>query len=106
MSYTNKEKKNEEKRVVAHHSSDGTELIPAEVQANIRHEDGSPFHEPFGAGYTVDDEGIVNNYALEPEMSKAEYPSPKQQQRYILLGAVAILLVSLGIWIALAVSQA
>jgi hypothetical protein len=79
MSYTN-----EEKKVVAHPPSDGTELIPAEVQANIRHEDGSPLHEPLGAGYTVDDEGIVNNYALESEMSKAEYPSPKQQQRYIL----------------------
>jgi hypothetical protein len=54
----------------------------------------------------VDDEGIVNNYALEPEMSKAAYPSPKQQQRYIFLGVAAILLVSLVVWIAFAVSPA
>lgn len=101
MSYTDKEQK-----AVVHPASDGSELIPAEVQANIRHEASSPPHEPMGAGYTVDEEGIVNNYAIEPEMSKAEYPSPKQQQRYIFLGAVAILLVSLVVWIAFAVSQA
>ncbi len=101
MSYTDKEKK-----AVVHPPSDGSELVPAEVQANIRKEAGSPLHEPLGAGYTVDDEGIVNNYALEPEMSKAEYPSPKQQQRYIFLGAVAILFVTIVVWIAFAVSQA
>jgi hypothetical protein len=100
MSYTDKEKK-----AVAHHPSDGSELIPAEVQANTRHET-SPPHEPLGAGYTVNDEGLLNNYAIEPGMSKAEYPSSKQQRRYIFLGAVAILLVSLVVWIAFAVSQA
>ncbi len=100
MNYTDKEKK-----AVVHPPSDGSELIPTEVQANIRHEASAPLHEPLAAGYTVDDEGIVNNYAIEPEMSKAEYPSPKQQQRYIFLGAVAILFVSLVVWIAFAVSQ-
>jgi hypothetical protein len=100
MSYTN-----EEKEVVAHPPSDGSELVPAEVQANIRHEEGSPLHEPLVGGYTVDDEGIVNNYALEPEMSKAEYPSPNQQRRYIFLGVVAMLLLCLVVWLAFAVSQ-
>jgi hypothetical protein len=37
-------------------------------------------------------------------MSEAEYPSPKQQRRYIFLGAAAILFVALAIWIAFAVS--
>uniref|UniRef100_A0A7C3KGH5 Ssl1498 family light-harvesting-like protein n=1 Tax=Oscillatoriales cyanobacterium SpSt-418 TaxID=2282169 RepID=A0A7C3KGH5_9CYAN len=101
MSYTEKENK-----AGAHPPSDGSELVPAEVQATIRHEGNAPLHEPLGAGYTVDDEGIINNYALEPKMSKAEYPSPKQQQRYILLGVVAILLVSLVVWLAFTVSQA
>ena len=59
--------------------------------------------EPLKPGYTVDDEGIVNNYALEPEMSEAEYPSPKQQRRYIFLGAAAIVFVAFAVWIALAI---
>lgn len=101
MSYTDQEKK-----AVVHPPSDGSELVPAEVQANIRHEASSPLHKPLGAGYTKDDEGLLNNYAIEPQMSKAEYPSPKQQQRYIFLGAVAILFVTLAVWIAFAVSHA
>jgi len=97
---------NQEQKATVHPPSDGSELIPAEVQANIRHEASSPLPESPGSGYTVDDEGIINNYAIEPEMSKAEYPSPKQQQRYILLGVVAIVLVSVVVWLAFAVSQA
>lgn len=101
MSYTDKEKK-----AVAHHPSDGSELVPAEVQANIRHEANSPLHAPLAAGYTADDEGLLNNYAIEPEMSKAEYPDPKQQRRYIFLGIAAILFVALVVWIAFAASYA
>ena len=101
MSYTDKEKK-----AVAHPPSDGSELIPAEVQANTRQakETGKSLNQPLEPGYTRDDEGIVNNYAIEPEMSEAEYPSPKQQQRYIFLGAAAILFVALAIWIAWAIA--
>jgi hypothetical protein len=100
MSYTDKEKK------AAHPPSDGSELIPAEVQANTRQEKetGKSLHQPLEDGYTRDDEGIVNNYAIEPEMSEAEYPSPKQQRRYIFLGAAAILFVALVIWIALTIA--
>lgn len=94
MNYTDREKK-----AAAHPPSDGSELIPAEVQANAREA-----AEPLGTGYTVDDEGIVNNYAIEPKMSESEYPSPKQQRRYLFLGAAAILFVALAIWIAFAVS--
>ena len=100
MSYTDKEKK------TGHPPSDGSELIPAEVQANTRQEKetGKSLNQPLEGGYTRDDEGIVNNYAIEPEMSEAEYPSPKQQRRYIFLGAAAILFVALVIWIALAIA--
>jgi hypothetical protein len=87
------------------HRSDGSELIPAEVQANTRNDESKLLNEPLVAGYTVDDEGITNNYALEPAMYLAEYPSPKQQQRYALQGAVAILFVALTLWSALAVSS-
>ena len=99
MSYTNKEKK-----AVARPPSDGSELIPAEVQANTREETSKSFNKPLGSGYRVDDEGIVNNYAIEPEMSEAKYPSPKQQRRYIFLGAAAILFVALALLIAFRVS--
>lgn len=99
MSYTDKEKK-----AAAHPPSDGSELIPAEVQANTRKAASKSPNAPLGAGYKVDDEGIVNNYAIEPDVSGAEYPSPKQQRRYIFLGAAAILFVALAIWIAFAVA--
>lgn len=78
-----------------HSPSDGSELIPAEVQANTGR-DGSKLPDvPLSPGYTVDDEGINNNYAIEPDISLAEYPSPKQQRRYILWGVGAILFVAL-----------
>ncbi len=99
MSYTNKEMKAE-----AHPLSDGSELIPAEVQAKTRREAGKSLNEPLGSGYKVDEEGILNNYATEPKMYDAEYPSPKKQRRYIFLGAAAILFVALAVWIAFAVS--
>ena len=44
--------------------------------------------------YTTDENGVFNNYAIEPQMSYAEYPSPEQQRRYALQGAAAILLVT------------
>jgi hypothetical protein len=84
--------------------SDGSELIPAEVQANTRSDSSQLLNQPIAAGYTVDDEGITNNYAIEPAMYSAEYPSPKQQQRYALQGAVAILFVALTLVSAFAVS--
>jgi hypothetical protein len=91
-------------KVVAHHISDGTELIPAEIQANTHEEISKCLNKPLGAGYRVDDEGIVNNYAIEPDMSLADYPSSEKQKRYVLLGAGAILLVTLILLTAFAVS--
>ncbi|NER84478.1 MAG: ssl1498 family light-harvesting-like protein, partial [Leptolyngbya sp. SIO1D8] len=35
---------------------------------------------------TIDETGRLNNYAVEPEMYFASYPSPEQQQRYMLQG--------------------
>jgi hypothetical protein len=54
--------------------------------------------------YTTDDTGILNNYAAEPSIYFAEYPSPEQQQRYAFQGAVAVLFVALTLLTALAVS--
>lgn len=91
-------------KVIAHHISDGSELIPAEIQANTREEISKFLNKSLEAGYTVDDEGIINNYATEPDMSLTDYPSPKQQKRYISWGAGATLLVAITFMTALAVS--
>ncbi|XWK88648.1 MAG: ssl1498 family light-harvesting-like protein [Phormidium sp.] len=54
--------------------------------------------------YTTDDRGILNNYAVEPTVYYAEYPSQEQQQKYLFQGAVAVLLVSLLVLTAFGVS--
>jgi hypothetical protein len=45
--------------------------------------------------YTTDETGVMNNYAVEPAVYFAEYPSPEQQRRYAVQGAVAVVLVTL-----------
>ncbi|MBW4481028.1 MAG: ssl1498 family light-harvesting-like protein [Tildeniella torsiva UHER 1998/13D] len=76
-------------------ASDGSELIPAEVQVNARHhDDDQPTKDVAIPGTTVDDEGIINNFATEPKVYPASYPSPQQQKRYLVWGAGAILLVA------------
>ncbi len=50
------------------------------------------------------DNGILNNYAVEPEMTYAEYPGFYQQRSYLKQGAVAALFVSVLFLISFAVS--
>ena len=78
--------------------SDGSELIPAEIKSDLQSSDN------LVAGSTKDNEGIINNYALEPDMSAATYPTPKQQLRYVFLGGGAIVFVATLLLIAFAVS--
>ncbi|HEY9296697.1 MAG TPA: ssl1498 family light-harvesting-like protein [Phormidium sp.] len=54
--------------------------------------------------YTSDDKGILNNYAVEPAVYYAEYPSQDQQQHYLFQGAVAVLFISLLVLTAFGVS--
>jgi hypothetical protein len=86
------------------HRSDGSELVPAEVQANARHNDAPAVDDPAATSYTVDDEGLLNNYAIEPEVYPAAYPSPPQQRKYILMGAGAALFVGVLILISFSIS--
>jgi hypothetical protein len=44
--------------------------------------------------YTTDENGTLNNYAIQPKIFYAQYPSPKQQRQYALQGAGAVLLVT------------
>jgi hypothetical protein len=50
------------------------------------------------------DNGILNNYAVEPEMYCASYPSAVQQQRYVQQAAFATLFVTGLLLVSLAVS--
>ena len=50
------------------------------------------------------DNGTLNNYATEPEMSYAEYPSLYEQKRYLKQAAIATLLVTAMIFISFVVS--
>ena len=54
--------------------------------------------------YTTNNEGLLNNYAVEPPVYYAEFPSEWQQQRYAFQGAVATLFVVLTILTAFSVS--
>ncbi len=86
-----------QKRQISHYS-DGSELIPSEIKSDLQS------HDNLVAGYTKDDEGIINNYATEPNMYLADYPSPEQQKRYVSLGAGAMLLVAITLLTAFAAS--
>ena len=54
---------------------------------------------------TVNEEGILNNYAPETSIYYAEYPTVWEQRRYAFQGAVATLFVGLLILTSLAVSS-
>ncbi len=43
---------------------------------------------------TTDERGILNNYAIEPLMSYAEYPTIEEQRQYFVQGAVATFVVA------------
>ena len=50
------------------------------------------------------DNGILNNYAVEPEMTYAEYPGLYEQKRYLKQGAYALFLVTAIVFISFIVS--
>jgi hypothetical protein len=54
--------------------------------------------------YTTDNEGLLNNYAVEPAVYLADYPFPEEQRRYAFQGAIAVLFVTLIVLTALAIS--
>lgn len=99
MSYANREQKK-----TSLSPQDDRGQVSAEVQANQRSEINKSLKEQLGAGFRVDEDGVANNYPIETKMSEAEYPSAKQQRRYIYLGIIASLLIAITTWIAFMVS--
>lgn len=55
------------------------ELVPAEVNASLKREVGRSFRKPSGA--TMNDQGHINLYAVEPKMVAAAKPSEDQKFR-------------------------
>ncbi len=53
---------------------------------------------------TVSNEGLLNNYAVEPGVYYAEFPAEWQQKRYAVQGAIATLVVAFIVLTAVAVS--
>lgn len=53
---------------------------------------------------TQKDNGILNNYAVEPEMTYAEYPGFYEQRNYLKQGALAALFVTTLIMISFIIS--
>lgn len=53
---------------------------------------------------TTDERGIINNFAKDPATSAAEYPTPAQQRRYWIMGAVTTVFMSGVVGLAIAVS--
>jgi hypothetical protein len=70
------------------HHSDGSELVPAEVQVNERHNNHDavePVQSSAVPGSTIDDEGLLNNFAVEPKVLPLRVPfSPPATKLYFL----------------------
>jgi hypothetical protein len=50
------------------------------------------------------DNGTLNNYAVEPKISYAEYPAVYEQRRYVIQGAIAAIFVTACVLVSFAVS--
>ncbi|BAY30767.1 hypothetical protein NIES2107_26150 [Nostoc carneum NIES-2107] len=53
---------------------------------------------------TINEDGILNNYANEPQIYYADYPSNEEQRRYGFQAGVATLLVTALVLVACGVS--
>ena len=74
-------------------TSDRSELIPAEVKADTNNYSNKSLQ----SDYAINDEGIVSNYAAEPDASLANNFSSKKQKPYILFGIGATLFIAMAL---------
>jgi hypothetical protein len=78
-----------------HHHSDGRELIPAEAPLELQVDSNLP------SGYVQDEQGVLDNYAVEPTIAAVNKPTP---ERLILLGLGAIAVFFSLMWVVSGVS--
>jgi hypothetical protein len=74
--------------------SNSRELIPTEVRSRMQREGNTFLRRPALNGATVDQEGLTNNYAVEPDMYYSVFPSPEQVRHYAVQGVAAALLMA------------
>ena len=55
--------------------------------------------------YTNEEGGRLNNFAVEPKVYQATPPTKAEQRNYIIMGALAVVLVSALIFVAFSVSS-
>lgn len=53
---------------------------------------------------TINEDGILNNYATEPQMYYAEYPAIWEQRKYVVQGIFGSLIVTALVLVALSIS--
>ncbi|MDZ8027138.1 MAG: photosystem II assembly protein Psb34 [Nostoc sp. SerVER01] len=53
---------------------------------------------------TVNEDGVLNNYAAEPKMYYSEYPAIWEQRKYLVQAAFATLIVTSLVLVAFSVS--
>ncbi|MDZ8188338.1 MAG: ssl1498 family light-harvesting-like protein [Nostoc sp. ChiSLP02] len=53
---------------------------------------------------TVNEDGVLNNYANEPKMYYADYPAIWEQRKYLVQGTFASLIVTTLVLVAFSVS--
>ncbi|MDZ8077884.1 MAG: ssl1498 family light-harvesting-like protein [Nostoc sp. ChiQUE01a] len=53
---------------------------------------------------TVNEDGVLNNYAAEPKMYYSEYPAIWEQRKYLVQAAFATLIVTTLVLVAFSVS--
>ncbi len=61
-------------------------------------------NEPLLPGYTIDEEGNFNIYAIEPNMYMEEAMTPQRRQRYTSMVVAAILLIVMAVSIAFTIA--
>lgn len=90
---------------VAEGCSDGSELASVEVPELI-HENDPEQNIPLTSGYTVDDRGLLNNYAILPPMyiEEPNHPTVEEKLRSKSQMIFAILFVAIAVLIALVIS--
>ncbi len=72
----------------------GDGLIPTETRSRMTREGNRFMRRPDINGATVDQEGLTNNYAVEPKLYYALFPSPEQAREYALQAGFAALFVT------------
>ncbi|CAN1212556.1 hypothetical protein TUMEXPCC7403_20280 [Tumidithrix helvetica PCC 7403] len=89
-----------EKTLESGRYSDGSELIPAEVQASQRRNGDRLVNATLVSGYTVTDGGLLNNYAIEPQLYVEETArsgftpfAEKLNGRYAMIGFASLLVI-------------